>query len=57
MNMEYKSDLRDFFVEKAILDGVDIGEDTITFKYLQMPPLLQDTSEPRPRPEGDPQSR
>ncbi len=34
MNMEYKSDLRDFFVEKAILDGVDIGEDTITFKYL-----------------------
>ncbi|NMX21577.1 hypothetical protein C5S30_03910 [ANME-1 cluster archaeon GoMg4] len=34
MNAEDRSDLKDFFVEKAVLDGVNIGEDTITFKYL-----------------------
>ena len=34
MNAGDRSDLKDFFVEKAVLDGVDIGEDTITFNYL-----------------------
>lgn len=34
MNAEDRTNLKDFFVEKAVLDGVDMGENMITFKYL-----------------------
>jgi hypothetical protein len=34
MTAEDRTNLKDFFVEEAVFDDLDIDKDTITFKYL-----------------------